>query len=145
LAGGAGAGETYAIGGGVGDGLMAGPLPPSAAIRMIPAAIDAAPKSMKHPNTTCTARRMSTRPDMSRSPTDATAITAIAVATLPSSVAWAHSRATAKTLAPGGLQIRIHAFEESADWMAPWSTTASTLLLPPLRDSCTNTSMDSRT
>lgn len=60
----------------------------------IPLAIVEAPKMMKQPSTTCAARRTSMRPESIRKPTAAMAITAIAVAIVPSRVPLSHSMAT---------------------------------------------------
>ena len=52
----------------------------------IPDAIDDAPKMTKQPKMICAPRRMSIRPEQSRNPTDATAITATAGRDRPSNV-----------------------------------------------------------
>lgn len=66
----------------------------------MPAAIAGEPSRRKQPTSTVSPRRMWRRPVSIISPTDATAITAMVVATVPSMVFWSQSTAVRTVLEP---------------------------------------------
>lgn len=69
---------------------------PDRAAAMMPEAIAGAPNRMKHPTTVQAPRCQPMRPESIKNPTDAIAMTAIAVATVPSRVLCSQSAASVR-------------------------------------------------